>query len=134
VVKLVVEAVDNDEAYACVERMLEKHVQNIKRCSSTTLNNEAHMSLPSGNEAAIHIPSVENLLEIVKGIKKKEGRKGGKRIKGWVENQKKTKQNKTKQKLQQIIMLGEKISQVTFYLYKFTFILYNLLNLIHVMH
>ena len=53
------------------------------------------MSLSSGNRAAIHIPSVENLLEIVKGIKKKEGWKGGKRIIGWVENQKK-KKKKTK--------------------------------------
>jgi hypothetical protein len=128
VVKLVAEAVDNDEAYACVERMLEemeKHVQNIKRCSSTTPNNEAHMSLSSGNEAAIHIPSVENLLETVKGIKKKEGRKGGKRIRGWVENQKKKKTKVTTNN-----NVGEKISQVTFYLYKFTFILYDLLDLI----
>jgi hypothetical protein len=128
VVKLVAEAVDNDEAYVCVERMLEemeKRVQNIKRCSSTTPNNEAHMSLSSGNEAVIHIPSVENLLETVKGIKKKEGQKGEKRIRGWVENQKKKKTKVTTNN-----NVGEKISQVTFYLYKFTFILYDLLDLI----
>ena len=127
-VNLVAEAIDNDEAYAFVERMLEKmekHVQNIKRCSSTTPNNEAHMSLSGGNEVAIHIPSVENLLEIIKGIKKKEGWKGGKRIIGWVDNQKKKKTKVTTNN-----NVGEKISHITFYLYKFTFILYELLDLI----
>jgi hypothetical protein len=46
VVKLVAEVVDNDEAYAFVEGMLEekeKHVQNIKICSSTTPDTEAYM-------------------------------------------------------------------------------------------
>ena len=127
-VKLVAEAVDDDKTYAFVERMLEemeKHVQNIRRCSSITPNNEAHISLSSGNEVAIHIPSVENLLETVKGIKEKEGQKGEKRIKGLVENQK-----KKKTKITTNNNVGEKISQVTFYLYKFTFILYDILDLI----
>ncbi|XP_059458348.1 protein FAR1-RELATED SEQUENCE 5-like [Corylus avellana] len=90
VVKLVAEATDNDEAYAFVEGMLEgmeKHVQNIK--NSSTTNNEVHMSLSNGNEIAIHTPFVENLLETIKGIKKKDGRKGGKRFRSWVENQSK---------------------------------------------
>jgi hypothetical protein len=46
VVKLVAEVVDNDKAYAFVEGMLEekeKHVQNIKICSSTTPDTEAYM-------------------------------------------------------------------------------------------
>ncbi|XP_059437569.1 protein FAR1-RELATED SEQUENCE 1-like [Corylus avellana] len=90
VVKVVAEAADNDEAYAVVEGMLEemeKHVQDIK--NSSTTDNEAHMSLPNSNETAIHTPYVENLLETVKGIKKKEGWKCGKRFRSWVENQSK---------------------------------------------
>jgi hypothetical protein len=43
--------------------------------------------LSNGNEIANHCQSVEKLLEIVKGFKKKEGRKGKKRAKGWVEMQ-----------------------------------------------
>jgi hypothetical protein len=93
-VKLVTESADNEEAYAFVERMMEemeKHVQNIKKCSNTTPDNEAHMSLSNGNETMDHTPIVDNLLEKVKGFKKKEGRKGGKRFRSWVEQQGKKK-------------------------------------------
>ena len=39
------------------------------------------------NELVSHGESFENLVENVKGLKKKEGRKGGKRLRNWVEKQ-----------------------------------------------
>jgi hypothetical protein len=57
-----------------------------KKKGSNTTNNKAHMSLSNGNENVNHALFVENLLETAKGIKK-EGWKGGKRLKGWVEKQ-----------------------------------------------
>jgi hypothetical protein len=83
------------------------------------------MSLLNGNETVIHTPFVENLLETVKGIKKKEGRKGGKQFRSWVENQ-----SKKNTKITIKNNVGEKSSKVTFYLYKFTYISYDLLDLI----
>jgi hypothetical protein len=43
------------------------------------------MSLSNGNETMDHTPIVYNLLEKAKGFKKKEGWKGGKRLRSWVE-------------------------------------------------
>jgi zinc finger SWIM domain-containing protein 3 len=127
-VKSVTESVDNEEAYAFVERMMEemeKHVQNIKKCSNTTPDNETHMSLSNGNETMDHTPIVDNLLEKVKGFKKKEGRKGGKHLEVGLSSR-----ERRKQKLQEMITWEKSLSQVAFYFYKFTFISYDLLNLI----
>ena len=49
------------------------------------------MPLCSGNENLDPNQHFENLVEMVKGLKKKEGRKGGKRKKSWVEKQTKKK-------------------------------------------
>jgi hypothetical protein len=65
-------------------------------------------SLSNGNET------------MVKRFMKKEGRNGGKRLKGWVE-----KQPKKKTKITGKDNVGKKFSQVTFFLYKFTFISYD---------
>ena len=46
------------------------------------------MPLYSGNENLDPNQHLENLVERVKGLKKKKGRKGGKRKKSWVEKQK----------------------------------------------
>jgi len=64
--------------------------------------------LSDGNENANHTPSIEKLLETVKGIKKKEGRKGKKRFKGWVEKQSKKKKITAKSNI------GKDSSHVTF--------------------
>jgi hypothetical protein len=86
--ELATEAADNEEACAFVERMvkeMKQEVQNIKKGSSVAFDNEDQLLLSNGNEIANHSQSVEKLLEIVKGFKKKEGRKGKKRAKGWVD-------------------------------------------------
>jgi hypothetical protein len=49
------------------------------------------MSLSNGNETIDHTPIIENLLEKVKGFKRKEGWKAGKCLRSWVEKQAKTK-------------------------------------------
>lgn len=88
--ELATEAADNEEACAFVERMvkeMKQEVQNIEKGLSAALDNEDQLLLSNGNEIANHCQSVEKLLEIVKGFKKKEGRKGKKRAKGWVEMQ-----------------------------------------------
>jgi ribosomal protein L1 len=77
---------------------MEKHVQNIKKCSNTTPDNETHMSLSNGNETMDHTPIVDNLLEKVKGFKKKEGRKGGKHLEVGLSSR-----ERRKQKLQEMI-------------------------------
>ena len=74
------------------KRNEKKKVRNIKKSLSIALDKEAQLSLLDGTKIANHTQSVQKLLETVKGIKKKEGRKGGKRLKGSVERQtKKTK-------------------------------------------
>ena len=83
------------------------------------------LSLSNGNETAIHTSFVENFLETIKGVKKKEGRKGGKQFISWVENQ-----SKKNTKITTKNNVGKKFSKVTFNLYKFTFISYDLLDLI----
>ncbi|GLT68237.1 hypothetical protein SLA2020_404880 [Shorea laevis] len=88
--RLATEAADNEEAYAFVEMMVKemhKKVHNDKKGSSIALDNETQLSLSDGNEIANHTQSVEKLLEMVKGLKKKEGKKCGKRLRGWVEKQ-----------------------------------------------
>jgi zinc finger SWIM domain-containing protein 3 len=110
-VELAIEAANNEDAYAFVEKLVKemrKQVQDIKKGSSATLDNGAQLSLSDGNENANHTPSIEKLLETVKGIKKKEGRKGKKRFKGWVEKQSKKKKITAKSNI------GKDSSHVTF--------------------
>jgi hypothetical protein len=110
-VELAIEGADNEDAYTFVEKLVKeirKQVQDIKKGSSATLDNGAQLSLSDGNENANHTPSIEKLLETVKGIKKKEGRKGKKRFKGWVEKQSKKKKITAKSNI------GKDSSHVTF--------------------
>jgi len=82
-VELAIEAADNEDAYAFVEKLVKemwKQVQDIKKGLSVTLDNEAQLS--DGNENANHTLSIKKLLETIKGIKKNESRKGKKRFKG----------------------------------------------------
>lgn len=61
-----VQAADNVDAYDFVEKLLKemrKQVQDIKKCSSVTLDNGAQLSLSDGNENANHTSSIEKLLE-----------------------------------------------------------------------
>jgi len=104
-VELAIEAADNEDAYAFVEKLVKemrKQIQDIKKSSSTTLDNGAQLSLSDGNENANHTPSIEKLLETVKGIKKNDNLKVG------VEKQPKKKKITTKSNI------GKDSSQVTF--------------------
>uniref|UniRef100_A0A2N9FJV3 Protein FAR1-RELATED SEQUENCE n=1 Tax=Fagus sylvatica TaxID=28930 RepID=A0A2N9FJV3_FAGSY len=91
-VRLASRAADFEEAYVLVERAvneLEKQVEDIaKKSSNVNLDNSvAQVSMLGANELVSHGESFENLVENVKGLKKKEGRKGGKRLRNWVEKQ-----------------------------------------------
>ena len=91
-VRLASRAADFEEAYVLVERTvneLEKQVEDIaKKSSNVNLDNSvAQVSMLGANELVSHGESFENLVENVKGLKKKEGRKGGKRLRNWVEKQ-----------------------------------------------
>jgi zinc finger SWIM domain-containing protein 3 len=111
-VELAIEAANNENAYVFVKKLVKemwKQVQDIKKGFSATLDNGAQLSLSDGNENANHTPSIENLLEMVNGIKKKEGRKSKKRFKGWVE-----KQPKKNEKITAKSNIGKNSSQVTF--------------------
>ena len=111
-VGLAIEAADNEDAYAYVEKMvkeMQKQVQKIKNVSHVSLDNEAQLSLSNDNEITNQSQSVEKLLEMVKGIKKKEGQKGGKRCRGWVE-----KQPRKKTKITTKDNIGKKSSHVIF--------------------
>jgi len=86
-VELAIGAVDNEDAYAFVEKLVkcESKFKILKKVRVSLLIMELNCSLSDGNENANHTSSIEKLLETVKGIKKKEGRKGKKRLKrlGW---------------------------------------------------
>jgi hypothetical protein len=104
--ELATEAADNEEAYPFVAKMareMPKQVQKIKNVSRVSLDNEPQLSLSNDNEIA------KKLLETVKGINKKEGQKGGKRWRGWVE-----KQPRKKTKITANDNIGKKSSHVIF--------------------
>ena len=78
-------AADFEEAYVLVERAvneLGKQVKDIaKKFSNVNLDNSvAQVSMLGANELVSHGECFEYLVENVKGLKKKEGRKGGKRL------------------------------------------------------
>lgn len=91
-VRLASRAANIEEAYVLVKSVaeqLEKQVEDIaKKFSSVNLDNsKSQVSFTGGNEIMDHGEPIKNLLENVKGLKKREGRKGGKRPKSWVEQQ-----------------------------------------------
>ena len=88
---------------------MQKQVQKIKNVSHVSLDNEPQLSLSNDNEIANQTHSVGKLLETVKGIKKNEGRKGGKGCRGWVENQ-----PRKKTKITANDNIGKKSSHVIF--------------------
>lgn len=60
---------------------------------------EPQVSLSNFNENVDKINAINNLFEKVKGLKKKVGRKGGRRPRCWVEKQPKKKKTSDKDKL-----------------------------------
>ncbi|KAM4085954.1 hypothetical protein ACJW30_10G065900 [Castanea mollissima] len=90
-VRLASQAAEIEEAYALVESVtkeLEKQVEDIAmKFSSVSLDNSKDQMPLSGSEIVDHGEPVKNLVENVKGLKKKEGRKGQKICKSWVEQQ-----------------------------------------------
>ena len=93
-VRLTSRAADNEETFALIEKMIEEYEKKVE--DIVTKNAADHqlphqMPLYSGNENLGPNQHLEKLVERVKGLKKKEGHKGGKRKKSWVEKQKKKK-------------------------------------------
>jgi zinc finger SWIM domain-containing protein 3 len=109
-VRLASRAADFEEAYVLVERAvneLEKQVEDIaKKSSNVNLDNSiAQVSMLGANELVSHGESFENLVENVKGLKKKEGCQGGKRLRNWVEKQ--PRRTICKHTLSQFRLIGE---------------------------
>ena len=95
-----------------VAEELEKQVEDIaKKFSSVNLDNsKSQVSFTGGNEIMDHGEPIKNLLENVKGLKKREGRKGGKRPKSWVKQQPRRKKksptkHNTRQQLSKVLFL-----------------------------
>ncbi|KAK9996639.1 hypothetical protein SO802_021325 [Lithocarpus litseifolius] len=95
-VRLASRAAEIEEAYALVDSVtkeLEKQVEDIAmKFSSVSFDNSKHQMSLGGSEIADHGEPIKNLVEKVKGLKKKEGRKGRKRCKSWVEQQSRRKE------------------------------------------
>ena len=94
-VRLTSRVVDNEEAFALIEKMIEEYDK--KKIEDIAAKNVASHQLPhqmplcSGTENIDPNQHLENLVERAKGLKKKEGHKGGKQKKSWVEKQTKKK-------------------------------------------
>ena len=90
-VRLASRAAEIEEAYALVESVtkeLEKQVEDIAmKFSSVSLDKSKDQMSLGGSEIMDRGKPIKNLVEKVKGLKKKEGRKGQKRCKIWVEQQ-----------------------------------------------
>ncbi|KAM4072621.1 hypothetical protein ACB094_11G152300 [Castanea mollissima] len=71
-------AADNEEAFALVEKMLEEYEKKVEDIAAKNVG---------GHQLPHQMPLRSDLVERVKGLKKKDGRKGGKRKKSWVEKQ-----------------------------------------------
>ena len=82
--------VDNEEAFALIEKMIEEYEKKVEDSAAKNVGGHQlphQMPLCSGAENLDPNQHLEDLVERVKGLKKKEGRKGGKRKKIWVKKQ-----------------------------------------------
>ena len=89
-VRLASRAMDNEEAFALIEKMIEKYEKKVEDIAAKNVvgHQLSHqMPLCSGEENLDPNQHLDDLLERAKGLKKKESRKGGKRKKSWVEKQ-----------------------------------------------
>ncbi|KAF3971516.1 hypothetical protein CMV_004886 [Castanea mollissima] len=89
-VRLASRAADNEEAFALIEKMLEEYEKKVEDIAAKNVGGHQlphQMPLRSGVENLDPNQHLEDLVERVKGLKKKDGRKGGKRKKSWVEKQ-----------------------------------------------
>ena len=87
--------VDNEEAFALIEKMIEEYEKKVEDSAAKNVGGHQlphQMPLCSGAENLDPNQHLEDLVERVKGLKKKEGRKGGKRKKSWVDKQTKKKE------------------------------------------
>ena len=82
--------VDNEEAFALIEKMIEEYEKKVEDSAAKNVGGHQlphQMPLCSSAENLDPNQHLEDLVERVKGLKKKEGRKGGKRKKSWVKKQ-----------------------------------------------
>ena len=86
-----------------VTKELEKQVEDIAmKFSSVSLDKSKDQMSLGGSEIMDRGKPIKNLVEKVKGLKKKEGRKGQKRCKIWVEQQsRRKKKTSTKDTIRQ---------------------------------
>ncbi|XP_065625239.1 protein FAR1-RELATED SEQUENCE 5-like isoform X2 [Quercus suber] len=89
-VRLASRAADNKEAFALIEKMIDEYEKKVEAIAAKNVAGHQlphQMPLCSGAENLDPNQHLEDLVERAKGLKKKEGRKGGKRKKSWVEKQ-----------------------------------------------
>ncbi|KAL0012426.1 hypothetical protein SO802_007534 [Lithocarpus litseifolius] len=90
-VRLASRAAEIKETYTLVESVTKELVKQVEdiamKFSSVSLDNSKDQMSLGGSEIVDHGEPIKDLVEKVKGLKKKEGRKGQKRCKSWVEQQ-----------------------------------------------
>ena len=93
-IQLASRAANNEEAFTLIEKMIKEYEKKVEDIAAKNVGGYQlphQMQLCSGAENLDPNQHLEDFIERAKDLKKKEGRKGGKQKKSWVEKQTKKK-------------------------------------------